>query len=155
MMFAKRMASIHLRKVLSLQRSNKMLNKDKQQPLSAYYEKVPPFIKGEYLTQHSFTVAGNTYEFRDGKFFLKMKYEINQGESFGEVALLKRTKRLATVKSELNCQFATLHYSNIKKSLAKIDDDYMTPKIHFLQNTQAFKGLSRRKTQYYLRLMEK
>ena len=61
-----------------------------------------------------------------------MKYEINQGESFGEVALLKRTKRQATVKSELNCQFATLHYSNIKKSLTKIDDDYMTPKIHFL-----------------------
>ena len=97
-----------------------------------YHEKSPPFIKGEYLTQHMFKVNGNYYEFHDGKFYTRMKYEIEQGQSFGEVALLKRTKRQANVKTELNCVFASLHYSNLKKSFQKIDDDYMTPKLHFL-----------------------
>ena len=71
------------------------------------------------------------------------------------MALLKRSTRNATVKAELNCEFASFHYTKIKKSLTKIDDDYLTPKIHFLQNIPAFKGLTRKKTLAYYRLMQK
>ena len=132
-MVAQRMATMSMCKARELKRTKAKLNNDDDGLLKQ--QTVPPFIKTEFLTQHSFTIEGNTYEFRDGKFYMKTNQIIEAGEAFGESALLKRGKRLATVKAELNCEFASLHYTNIKKSLTKIDDDYMTPKIHFLQNT--------------------
>ncbi len=105
--------------------------------------------------QHSFTIGGNVYEYRDDKFYIKLPYSCEQGGSFGEVALLKRGRRQATVKAELNCEFASFHYTNIKKSLTKIDDDYFTPKIYFLQKMHAFNGLTRKKTLTYYRQLQK
>ena len=84
-----------------------------------------------------------------------MKQRLKAGDSFGESALLKRGLRDSTFKADFNCEFATLHYTKIKKSFAKLYDDLLTPKVHFFQNIATFNHLSRKKTLTYYKQMEK
>ena len=60
------------------------------------------------IPPHQFNVDGVTYEWMDGAYY-KHVSDINQGKSFGELALMEEDFRKATIKCESQfVHFATL-----------------------------------------------
>lgn len=78
------------------------------------------FAKGQ-MPNHSFGVDGKNFEFYNGVYYYQIS-ELNQGQSFGELALLSSdSKRAATVKCQTQVIFATLDKRNFERSLNKIE----------------------------------
>ena len=68
-------------------------------------------------------IDGVTYQWIDGMYFEKIN-TIEEGKSFGETALLKKTVRNATIKAENgDAHFATLSFDKFASSLAKIEEE--------------------------------
>ena len=87
-------------------------------------------------------MSGVEYEFVDGRFFKKVD-TLGQGRSFGELALQRRCRRTATVKTEADCQFAYLSKEDYESSIQKIAADLEEARLDFLKEMPIFKGFGR------------
>jgi CRP-like cAMP-binding protein len=66
------------------------------------------------VLDHKFEIDGVKYEFYNG-LYTKISNEIEEGSSFGELALLiKNGTRKATVKTSEPCLLLTLDYENFQ-----------------------------------------
>ena len=89
-------------------------------------------------------MSGVAYEFVDGRFFTKVA-TLGQGRSFGHVALQRRCKRTATVKTEADCQLAYLSKDDYESSVQKIASDLEQARLDFLKGMPIFRDFARGK----------
>ena len=89
-------------------------------------------------------VDGVTYEWIDGVYFEKIN-TIEEGQSFGETALLKKTVRNATIKAEdRETHFATLSYAKFSATLAKIEEERVMKRNQFVNSIPCFSSMTPR-----------
>ena len=106
--------------------------------------RLPSFVKPSALNNHVFEVNGEVYEFIDGQYFKRVSI-LEQGSSFGEIALQRRCLRTASVKTDSDVLVAFLTKAQYEASVMKIADEVEQDMVDFLLNIPMFKGLSRKK----------
>ena len=80
---------------------------------------------------------------------------ITKGKSFGELALLSRAKRAATIICMEDCVFAVMVKSDYEKMLGRVEQKYINESVEFLLNLPYFKKWTRHglaKLKYFLKL---
>jgi CRP-like cAMP-binding protein len=95
------------------------------------------------------------------KIFVPSKYVgfdqvavLEQGQSFGELALTKRQPRAARVVCRDDTHFATIHKKDFKGVLGKLTDQMLNSRVSFLSELPVFSFWSRKalsKLSYYFR----
>ena len=106
---------------------------------------IPEFIRSNKLNMHAFTLDGVEYEFTRGRYFQKKAFVLGEGMAFGELALLQKCKRTATIKQEdTYLELASLSKEAFNSSLNKIEEIFLNQKIAFLRNLHSFRGLTRK-----------
>ena len=83
------------------------------------------------IMPHCFEIDGSIYEWADNMYYKKVA-EKEDGEGFGQDALLHNTVRNATVKAESTLHLATLDAEHFQMSLRKIEIKKMNLQIEFL-----------------------
>ena len=83
---------------------------------------IPKFKRCKNLCQHYWEVGNFAMEFSDNVFFKKMD-ELNDGLTFGDVALLRKIPRSANVKCERELtEMVYLTEEAFNKTLAQISE---------------------------------
>ena len=85
---------------------------------------------------------GVEYEFVGGRFYKKVD-TLGRGRSFGDVALQRRCQRTASIKTEVDCQFACLSKEHYESSVQKIAADLEDARLDFLKSIPIFRGFGR------------
>ena len=94
---------------------------------------------------------------RKGKSYMENFTEVAQlgvGKSFGELALIHRKPRMATVRCIEGTHFATLGKYDYETSLAKIEKKHMNKMIEFMLQIPCFRKWTKNsiiKFSYYLK----
>ena len=82
------------------------------------------------------TIGGRGILFREAA-------TLDEGKSFGELALIVHKPRMATVKCEQTTHFAILSKHDFQKSLGKIEKKHLNKMIDFLKDVECFKNWTR------------
>ena len=97
------------------------------------------------IPQHKFSYQGIEYEwYPEQKVYMRKVRELTRNMSFGELCLQYGGKRSATVKCQVDCEFATLNKPSFKRSMEAIDAKRRKKKVDFFCTIPAFKMMSRR-----------
>ena len=59
--------------------------------------------------------------------------QLNKGDHFGEIGLIKNQVRSATIRTMTDCHFAVLHKNDFLKILANVQTTELNNKVQFLQ----------------------
>ena len=116
----------------------------KKSSMSVLPKRMPEFVKLEALNPHLFTIGTETYEFLNGQYFKKVAV-LGPGQSFGEIALQRRCRRTANVKTESLCEFIYLNSECFKKSLSLVQESFEQDMVAFLHSLPVFQDLTYKK----------
>lgn len=133
-----------------------LISKDSEADLQTAFVpyKIPSFVRPHALNNHMFEVNGERYEFFNGMYFKRVA-TLEQGSSFGEIALQRRCLRTASIMTETDAEFAFLTKAEYEESLMKIANEKEEEMIDFIQNLPIFKSLSRKRVQNYILELKK
>ena len=103
------------------------------------------FTVTEQLNQHVFKINGAQFEYTRGKYY-KMIRELSVGAAFGEIALLEKGTRTASIKvfGEEGAEFAVLTKDKFLESLQQIQEQKDNSQIDFFRNIHSFYDLNKR-----------
>ena len=118
-----------------------------------YPKRMPSFCLITALNPHMFEIGGESYEFFNGQYFKKVM-TLKAGASFGEVALQKKCRRTATIKSETATEFAVLTKEVYERTLLLIKEQIEQNMVIFLKTMPAFKDLTYGKVRSYFWQMQ-
>ena len=92
-----------------------------------------------------FKINRSEFEYTRGKYY-KMIRELSVGAAFGEIALLEKSTRTASIKvvGEESAEFAVLTKEKFLESLQQIQDQKDNSQVEFFRNIHSFYDLTKR-----------
>lgn len=110
----------------------------------------------EQLNQHTFKINGAEFEYTRGKYY-KMIRELSVGAAFGEIALLEKSTRTASIKvlGIEGAELAVLAKDKFLESLQHIQEQKDNLQVDFFRNIHSFYDLTKRNILKFVQAFKK